>query len=197
MNSTLPAEDQVGSPLPVKLGGRDLLLSPMNLDITGTMKREAREAVYAEARRRLDMLIEADINTPENRKEIVWDLFRDLDNGNAFAKHMNSPEGTVNAVWMMLILRHPDITKEFVAQNIGFGNVREWQRKMDRVTFPVRETDTISTDEDVTEAAKGRKAGPVPNVEAPADPGPQSQPQEEQPIPRTPMKDPGATSSTP
>jgi hypothetical protein len=170
---TTASEDLLGSPIAVKLGKRDLLLSPLSLGAMGTLKRQAKDFAEKELDEKLAWLKKAGIDTAENKKELVGRYFADLDNGSMESNYLATLDGLGQALWLSLRVEQADVTLEFVNDNVKSRDVPYWQNKLDEVTYPAQtdgEAKRLIAEEEAKRAAgaAASKPGDDPNAQAPA-----------------------------
>lgn len=140
--NTIPTHP--GASIPLVLPDVTYMLSPLTVAAMLSVTATAHDKAHKYAEERLALLVKHDVNTPENRKEVLDGLHVQLTSGMAEKRFLLSPEGTALCVFWMAKKHHPNLTLEEVNSHVTLDYALEQARnQIDRMTFPQR-TDSPS-----------------------------------------------------
>ena len=128
--------DAAKSPLTITVGGRDYVLSPLELADFGELERWLETLPYERARRKILAL--GEVMTPELRDAILKGADEESKrSGFGQAKNaefLSTIEGMGFLLWLSLRKRQPEITREDALHLVSLESVTEWQQKLDRLS---------------------------------------------------------------
>jgi len=128
--------DATKATLTVKVGGREYILSPLELADFGEAERWMEMQPYDHARRKIAAL--GEVATEARQEKILAEADAEsaaLQFGTAAANaRLSTFEGVGFLLWLSLRKRQPDMTKEDALHLISVDSIEEWQAALDRVS---------------------------------------------------------------
>ena len=124
------------APLTIEVGGREYILSPLELDDFGAAEKWMEMLPYDRARRKIAALDE--VATEARQEKILAEADAEsaaLRFGTEAANaRLSTIEGTGYMLWLSLRKRQPEMTKEDALHMISVDSLDEWQAALDRVS---------------------------------------------------------------
>lgn len=105
------------APAPIRIGDRDLLMSPLTDEDVGILENWARSRIRNAVMSNLDGL------TPEQQQRQLDRLYDRLPNVTAWsaegAAHISTVEGSMKSLWLSVRRNHPDVTEEWIREQLA------------------------------------------------------------------------------